>query len=110
MEAAAILIQLAGQRFRTLLNKSKIVHGPLCTTTTSPTASPTTSGTPDPSSDPDPEVQQRDIQADMEKLPSSRRSPKVVKLRQGGMLRHVSKAKRAPAAKRDFGVKQIFGF
>merc|ERR1712000_404015 len=79
------------------------------TTTASPTASPTTSGAPDPSSDPDPEVQQRDIQADMDKLPSSRRSPKVVKLRQGGMLRHVSKAKRAPAAKRDFGVKQIFG-
>jgi len=79
------------------------------TTTASPTASPTTSGAPDPSSDPDPEVQQRDIQADMEKLPSLRRSPKVVKLRQGGMLRHVSKAKRAPAAKRDFGVKQIFG-
>merc|ERR1712093_104994 len=80
------------------------------TTTASPTASPTSSGAPDPSSDPDPEVQQRDIQADMDKLPSSRRSPKVVKLRQGGMLRHVSKAKRAPAAKRDFGVKQIFGF
>merc|ERR1711977_587292 len=79
------------------------------TTTASPTASPTTSGAPDPSSDPDPEVQQRDIQADMEKLPSLRRSPKVVELRQGGMLRHVSKAKRAPAAKRDFGVKQIFG-
>merc|ERR1712098_862461 len=79
------------------------------TTTASPTASPTTSGAPDPSSDPYPEVQQRDIQADMDKLPSSRRSPKVVKLRQGGMLRHVSKAKRAPAAKRDFGVKQIFG-
>jgi hypothetical protein len=78
------------------------------TTTTSSSSSSTSSGAPDKSSDPDPAPEPLDIQADIG-ISLPRRSRDDVKVRRGGMLRHLSKAKKAPAAKRDLGVKQIFG-
>ena len=80
---------------------------PTTTTSSSSETSTTSSSTSDQSSDPEPTPEKRNIQADME---VSQRISREVKLRRGGMLRNPRKAIKAPGlAKRDYGLKQIFG-
>jgi hypothetical protein len=60
-----------------------------------------------PSSDPDPEPAKREIDADMEIAQRKARDASFV--RRGGMLRRPGQPERAPVAKRDLGLKKLFG-
>lgn len=80
---------------------------PTPTTTTSTETSTETSATSNPSSDPDPEPAKREIDADMEI--AQRKARDAHSVRRGGMLRRPGQPERAPVAKRDLGLKKLFG-
>jgi len=77
------------------------------TPTTTSSASVTTESS-DPSSDPDPDIYPRDIDADLE-LEAANLAARDIKLRRGGLLRKQQAGKVAKVAKRDLGIRQLFG-
>ena len=80
---------------------------PTSTSTISSTTTSTSSSTPNPSSDADIEPEAPNIQADIALSPKTARD---AKLRRGGMLKSLQKKKAGNVlAKKDFGIKKIFG-
>jgi len=77
------------------------------TPTTTSSASVTTESS-DPSSDPDPDMYPRDIDADLE-LEAANSVARDIKLRRGGLLRKQQAGKGVKVAKRDLGIRQLFG-
>ncbi|TVY43033.1 hypothetical protein LOCC1_G007368 [Lachnellula occidentalis] len=84
---------------------------PTSTSTTSDEASSTSSAsTPDPSSDEDQEIQKRDLDADLDLEIMDIRKPVERKIRRGGMLRSLNKVEKGNVlAKKDYGIKKLFG-
>ncbi|TVY27125.1 hypothetical protein LHYA1_G005278 [Lachnellula hyalina] len=72
------------------------------------TSSTSSASTPDPSSDEDQEIQKRDLDADLEIMGTKKRVER--KIRSGGVLRSLNKVEKGNVlAKKDFGMKKLFG-
>ncbi|TVY21752.1 hypothetical protein LARI1_G001210 [Lachnellula arida] len=79
-------------------------------TTLDETSSTSSASTPDPSSDEDQEIQKRDLDADLdlEMMGTKKRVERTI--RRGGMLRSLNKVEKGNVlAKKDFGIKKLFG-
>jgi len=72
------------------------------------TSSTSSASTPDPSSDEDQEIQKRELDADLEIMGTKKRVER--KIRSGGVLRSLNKVEKGNVlAKKDFGMKKLFG-